>query len=200
MLVYRYKMASLASLASLASPQKTESTQPAEEKVDGALSIQLSTIDLTKSHSEQIQTEICEMIQKTLDAKIKSFEESLTIVANGIVKKVDETLQEKIQKDMLTAINLGFEQKLDQFYKRVNETLVNESLIDKIIFDIGLQLDDALIKRKDSSNVGIYKQYAIEVEGKGGTPKNGGRRTKRNLMRKTRTKRNLMRKTKRSKV
>jgi hypothetical protein len=193
-------MNTLTSMAtSLGSSQKTESTQE-KEKVDGALSIQLSTKDLTKSHSEQIQTKICEMIQTTLKEKIKGFEESLTVVANGIVKKVDETLQEKIQTQMLTVINHGFEQKLVQFYKEVNETVVNESLIDKIIFDIGLRLDNALIEKKDSGNVEIYEQHVKKKESEEGIPKTGGRKTKRNLMRKTKTKRNLMRKTKRSKV
>ena len=175
-------------------------SQPAEEKVDGALSIQLSTKDLTKSHSEQIQTKICEMIQTTLKEKIKGFEESLTVVANGIVKKVDETLQEKIQEDMLIVINKGFKDKREGFYKQVNENVVNESLIDKIIFDIGLRLDNALIEKKDSSNVEIYEQHTKKIESKEGEPKIGGRKTKRKLMRKTKIKRNLMRKTKRSKV
>jgi len=177
---------------------QTASQATPQEKVDGKLCIQLSTENLNESQNKKIQTEICEMIQKTLTAKIEGFEKSLKAVASGIVEQVNTNLTNEIQSQMLIVINRGFNDKLDQFYKQVNETLVNESLIDKIIFDIGLKLDDALIEKKDSGNAEIYEQHAKTKEGEEGTPRNGGRKTKRNLMRKT--KRNLMRKTKRSKV
>jgi hypothetical protein len=149
-----------------------------------------------------IQSKICAMVKKTIDDKYEKEEDKFAkIVTNTVEKIVD-----KFQKKMLLIINERFEDKLTKFYTDVNsETSVN--LIDKIIFDLGLNFNDALAEKRDAPNITSYAEYIKFIndqddikkkEAKGGRKTNKKRNTKRN--KKRNKKRNTKRNTKRNKL
>lgn len=127
------------------------------------------------------QEQVCKIINEVVKNKIDSKRAELDQIPDQVVKQI----RDELEGTMLKTIHKGFDDKIEDFYKKVVNTPENDALLESIIGEIGMKFDDALANGVDGRNIEAYnlaiksledaKAKAEKAEEK---KKEGGKKTK----------------------
>lgn len=98
------------------------------------------------------QEQVCEIINEVVKNKIDSKRAELDQIPDQVVTQI----RDKLEGTMLKTIHKGFNDKIEDFYKKVVNTPENDTLLESIIGEIGMKFDDALANGVDGRNIEAY--------------------------------------------
>ena len=115
--------------------------------------------NITPAVREEITGKICEMIADSLNSKLAGFKTDLSEISNDVLKKAQDNLMKEMELVFLGAFN----DKLDEFKKQIVDNPKSENLMQEIIYELGLQFNEALASKRDIGNAPVYAKV-VEAE------------------------------------
>ena len=117
--------------------------------------ITVSVDGATDEQGREIQSNLCEMVNKAIEAKIVGLDLKLT----DLVKTVENNVTDILTTNISIAITKAYELKLESFYTEAVESVSSKGMMDNIIHELGLKFDQALENGLDNQNIDFYTEY-----------------------------------------